>query len=118
MTTLERIIHPLVRREERRFLAASRRRAARLVVLDIPLLLETGGDRRVDAVIVVTAPAAVQRARVLRRPGMTPARFAAILARQMPDRDKRRRADHLLHSGLNKHMTQTAIRRLVRRYRA
>nr|WP_281414748.1 dephospho-CoA kinase [Plastoroseomonas arctica] len=118
MTTLERIIHPLVRDAERRFLAAARRRGTRLVVLDIPLLLETGGQRRVDAVLVVTAPAAVQRARVLRRPGMTPSRFAAILARQMPDSEKRRRADHLLHSGLNKHMTQTSIRRLVRRYRA
>lgn len=117
LTTLERIIHPLVRDAERRFLTAARRRGARLVVLDIPLLLETGGDKRVDAVIVVTAPAAIQRARVLRRPGMTPARFAAILARQMPDRAKRRRADHLLQSGLNKHMTQRRIRRLVRHYR-
>lgn len=117
LTSLERIIHPLVRDAERRFLAAARRRGERLVVLDIPLLLETRGEARVDAVIVVTAPAPIQRARVLRRLGMTPARFAAILARQMPDRDKRRRADHLLHSGLNKHMTQTRIRRLVRRYR-
>lgn len=117
LTMLERIIHPLVRDAERRFLAAARRRGERLAVLDIPLLLETGGERRVDAVIVVTAPAAIQRARVLRRPGMTAARFAAILARQMPDREKRRRADHLLQSGLNKHMTQSRIRRLVRRYR-
>ncbi|MDB5315747.1 MAG: dephospho-CoA kinase [Rhodospirillales bacterium] len=118
MTILERIIHPLVRDAEHRFLAAERRRGTRLVVLDIPLLYETNGAGRVDAVIVVTAPAAVQRARVLRRPGMTEARFAAILARQLPDREKRRRADHLLHSGLNKHMTQSAIRRLVRHYRS
>ncbi len=117
LTTLERIVHPLVRDAERRFLAAARRRGEGLAVLDIPLLLETGGEVRVDAVIVVTAPAAIQSARVLRRPGMTPARFAAILARQMPDREKRRRADHLLHSGLNRHMTQKKIRRLVRSYR-
>lgn len=117
LTNLERIIHPLVRDAERRFLAAARRRGERLVVLDIPLLLETNGDKRVDAVIVVTAPAAIQRVRVLRRPGMTPARFAAILVRQMPDRAKRRRADHLLQSGLNRHMTQTRIRRIVRHYR-
>jgi dephospho-CoA kinase len=115
---LERIVHPLVRLEERRFLAAARRRGERLVVLDIPLLFETGGAGRCDAVVVVTAPAAVQRWRVLRRPGMTEERFRAILARQTPDREKRRRADHLVPTGLSRHHAQRRIRRLVREMRA
>ena len=116
---LEAIVHPLVRRMEARFLAACRRRGVRLVVLDIPLLFETRPDPRegLDAILVVSAPAAVQRARVLRRPGMTPARLAAILARQMPDSEKRARADHVLRNGLSRHHAQAAVRRLVRRYR-
>ena len=76
---LEAIVHPLVRESETRFLAAAAARRARVVVLDIPLLFETGGDARVDAVVVVSAPAEVQRARVLERPGMTPAKLDAIL---------------------------------------
>jgi len=115
---LERIVHPLVRDAERRFLAAARRRAARLVVLDVPLLLETGGAGRCDKVLVVTAPAKVQRWRVLRRPGMTAARLDAILARQMPDAEKRARADVLIHSGLSRHFAQAIVRRLVREARA
>lgn len=115
---LERIVHPLVRQEERRFMAAARRRGERLVVLDVPLLFETGGAGRCDAVIVVTAPASVQRWRVLRRPGMTEDRLRAILARQTPDREKRRRADHLVHSGLSRHFAQRRIRQIVREARA
>ena len=118
LKVLERIVHPLVRQEERRFMAAARRRGERLVVLDVPLLFETGGAGRCDAVIVVTAPAAVQRWRVLRRPGMTEERLKAILARQTPDREKRRRADHLVHSGLSRHFAQRRIRRIVREARA
>lgn len=118
MVRLERIMHPLVRDEERRFLAAARRRGERLVVLDIPLLYETRGEGRTDAVVVVSAPASMQRWRVLRRKGMTEERFAAIRARQMPDREKRRRADHVVYSGLSRHFAQAAIRRLVRSYRA
>lgn len=114
---LEAIVHPLVRDAERRFLAAARRRGDRLAVLDIPLLFEGRGEARCDAVVVVTAPAAVQRWRVLRRPGMTPARYAAILARQMPDAEKRRRADHIVHTGLSRHFANRAIRAIVRRYR-
>ena len=113
MTRLERIVHPLVRREERRFLAAARRRGVPLAVLDIPLLFETRGEGRVDAVVVVTAPARIQRARVLRRREMTEERLAAILARQVPDAEKRRRADHVIHTGLSRHAAQRAIRRLV-----
>ena len=82
---VESIIHPLVQRAEKEFLARARKAGVRLVVLDIPLLFETGAEARVDAVAVVTAPASVQRARVLRRPGMTREKLAAILATQMPD---------------------------------
>lgn len=115
---LERIVWPLVRDEERRFLARARRAGARLVVLDVPLLFENGGQARTDQVMVVSAPAAVQRARVLRRPGMTPERFAAIHARQMPDGEKRRRADHVVRTGLSRFFAQAAVRRIVQRLRS
>jgi dephospho-CoA kinase len=114
---LERIVHPLVRDAERRFLAAARRRAEPLVVLDIPLLFETKGQGRCDLVVVVTAPAAVQRWRVLRRPGMTEERLRYILARQTSDREKRRRADVVVPTGLSRHAAQRAIRKLVRENR-
>src|SRR6266851_72131 len=89
---LEEIIHPLVRREELRFLDQAERAGAPVAVLDIPLLFETGADRRVDAVVVATAPAAMQQARVFERAGMTEEKFQAVLTKQMPDADKRRRA--------------------------
>jgi dephospho-CoA kinase len=111
---LERIVHPLVRRAEAAFIATWRRRGAGLLVLDIPLLLETGGEARVDLVLVVSAPGPVQRARVLARGGMTPERLAAILARQVPDAQKRRRADIVVHTGLSRHHAQRQIRKLVR----
>jgi dephospho-CoA kinase len=111
---LERIVHPLVRDEERRFLARARRAGRRMVVLDVPLLLETGGQARVDRVVVVSAPAAVQRGRVLRRRGMTEDRLAAILARQMPNREKRRHADAVVPTGLSRFFAQATIRRMVR----
>ena len=114
LTRLERIVHPLVRREERRFLARARRAGRRLAVLDVPLLLETGGERRVDHVVVVSAPVAVQRARVRRRGTMTAAQIEAVIGRQMPDRDKRRRADTVVRTGLSRHHTQRQLRRLVR----
>ena len=114
---LERIVHPLVRRAERDFLAAARRRGERLAVLDIPLLFETGGRPHVDQVIVVSAPAAVQRARVLARRGMTEERLKAILARQMPDSLKRRKADHIVQTGLSRHAAQRQIRQIVRELR-
>jgi dephospho-CoA kinase len=111
---LEAIVHPLVRAEQRRFLARWRGRGARLVVLDIPLLFETRRPaREFDAVIVVSAPAAVQRARVLARPGMTESRLDAILARQMPDAEKRRRANHVIRTGLSRRHAEAAVRRLV-----
>ncbi len=110
---LEAIIHPLVQGEERRFLAAARRARVRGVVLDIPLLLETGGERRVDRVVVVSAPRAVQIARVLRRGRMSRADVAAVIARQMPDREKRRRADFVIRTGLSRNEASRAVRRLI-----
>lgn len=96
LARLEAIIHPLVRDEEQAFLARCRKQGAAVAVLDVPLLLETGGEGRCDAIVVVTAPADVQRKRVLARPGMTAQKLEAILARQMPDGEKRRRAHFLV----------------------
>lgn len=93
---LEAIVHPLVRADEARFLAEARSHGARCVLLDIPLLFETGADKRVDAVVVVSAPAADQRARVMARPGMTEERFLRVLEKQLPDEEKRRRADFVV----------------------
>lgn len=93
---LEAIIHPLVREAEEQFVARCRAAGVAMAVIDVPLLLETGGQARCDAVLVVTAPADVQRERVLARPGMTVERLEAILARQMPDAEKRRLAHFLV----------------------
>jgi dephospho-CoA kinase len=93
---LEAIVHPMVQDAEQRFLAEAEAKGAPVAVLDIPLLFETGGDQRVDAVVVATAPAEVQRARVLERPGMTEQRLEAMLALQMPDSEKRLRADFVV----------------------
>lgn len=107
---LEAILHPLVRADTDRFLRRMGARRVPLVVLDIPLLFESGGRRRCDAVMVVSAPAFLQRARVLARPGMSEARLAAILATQMPDGEKRRRADFIVPTGLGRRVT---LRRLA-----
>ena len=115
MTTLERILHPMVRAAERRFLAAARRANARAAVLDIPLLLETRGERRVDLVVVVSAPPAVQRARVRARRRMTDAQITAIIARQMPDREKRRRAGLVVQTGLSRYHGNRILRLMIRR---
>ncbi|WLS03780.1 dephospho-CoA kinase [Shinella oryzae] len=96
---LEAIIHPLVRAREAAFLAREREKGAPLVVLDIPLLYETGGEARVDKVVVVTCDPRTQHARVLARPGMTEEKFQLILSRQMPDAEKRRRADFIIDTG-------------------
>ena len=96
---LEAIVHPLVAEGRLADLEAARAAGVRLAVLDIPLLFETGGDRAVDAVVVVTADPAIQAERVLARPGMTRERFDAILARQMPDAEKRARADFVIDTG-------------------
>jgi dephospho-CoA kinase len=110
---LEAIIHPLVRQSSRIFLAAARRRRAQIAVLDIPLLYESGGDNTVDAVIVVSAPRQIQRQRVMARPGMTEEKFRAILARQVPDVEKRRRADYVVFSGGHRGETFRQLKRIV-----
>lgn len=96
---LERIVHPLVREAEEAFLTRARQARAALVVLDVPLLFEVGAAGRADAVVVVTASAETQRARVLARPGMSPEKLAAILGKQMPDAEKRARAHFLVDTG-------------------
>ncbi|HTS93479.1 MAG TPA: dephospho-CoA kinase [Stellaceae bacterium] len=111
---LEAILHPKVRAAERRFLQGCRRRRAPIVVLDIPLLFETGGEKRVDGVIVVSAPAWLQRQRVLRRPGMSADRLRAVLAQQVPDAQKRRRADWVIPTGLGKAATRRRLREVLR----
>jgi dephospho-CoA kinase len=93
---LEALVHPLVRAAEQRFLAAAAGSGASVAVLDIPLLFETGGEERCDAVVVVSAPAELQRARAFERAGMTEERYAVILAKQLPDADKRARADFVV----------------------
>ncbi|MGI9385265.1 MAG: dephospho-CoA kinase [Methyloligellaceae bacterium] len=93
---LESIIHPLVREGQRRFIETHSKAGADLVILEIPLLFETGADDRVDATVVVTAPPDLQRARVLDRPGMTPEKLEALLSEQMPDDEKRQRADFVV----------------------
>lgn len=113
LVRLEAILHPLVRARTLAFLARHAHRGHRLVVLDIPLLYESGGERLCDAVLLVSAPAFLQAQRVLARTDMTPARFAAIRAKQMPDHEKRRRAEFLILTGLDKGRTFRELRRAV-----
>nr|WP_255500246.1 dephospho-CoA kinase [Brevundimonas sp. P7753] len=110
---LEAIVHPLAAQDRADDLAAASARGVRLAVLDIPLLFETGGDAFVDAVVVVTADPEVQAARVLARPGMTRDRFEAILARQTPDAEKRRRADFLVDTGRGLDAARDQVRQIV-----
>jgi len=112
---LEAIVHPLVRKAEERFLAEAEVKGAAIAVLDIPLLFETGGDKRCDAVVVVSAPEEVQRERVLRRPGMSEQKFAAIIAKQMPDADKRARADFVVDSGQGLDHARAQVRDILRK---
>lgn len=114
---LEALIHPRVRAAERRFLARARRAGHQVAVLDIPLLFETGGAARVDHVVVVSAPADVQRHRVRLRGRMDAAQAAAVIARQMPDAAKRRRADTVIHTGLSRFHARRQILRLLERLR-
>jgi len=112
---LETIIHPLVGRAEAQFLDEAARKDAAVVVLDIPLLFETGADRRCDAVVVVSAPADVQRARAFERPGMTEEKFQAILAKQMPDAEKRARADFVVDTSKGFDAARAQVREILGR---
>jgi dephospho-CoA kinase len=115
---LEAILHPRVRASAKRFLRRHALARAPLVVLDIPLLYETGGEANVDAVLVVTAPKFIQARRVLARPGMSVERFNGILASQLSDEEKRRRADYVVETGLGKAYTYRRLQRLVAALRA
>jgi dephospho-CoA kinase len=110
---LESIVHPLVGARTQRFLKICRRHRRPIVVLDVPLLLEGSSHRLCDLVVVVSAPGFIQRQRVLARPGMTPARLASILAKQMPDAEKRRRADRVIPTGLGRAVAMRSVTRLV-----
>ncbi len=110
---LEAIVHPLVLKGRLEDLAAAEARGVRLAVLDIPLLFETGGDAAVDGVVVVTASPEVQAERVMARPGMTRERFEAIMARQVPDADKRRRADFVVDTGRGLAAARKEVREIV-----
>ena len=110
---LEAIVHPLVRASENRFLAEAERKGATVAVLDIPLLFETGGDKRCDAVVVVSAPATVQRERVFARPGMTEQKFASIIAKQMPDDEKRKRADFVVDTSKGLDAARAQVRDIL-----
>jgi dephospho-CoA kinase len=114
---LEGILHPMVRRAEQACRARARRAGRRMVVLDIPLLFETGGRRHVDLTVVVSAPRAVQTHRVRLRRRMSAADVAAVIARQMPDAEKRRRADVVVRTGLSRHHAIRRLRRLIRELR-
>lgn len=110
---LEAIVHPLVAQKQRAFLRRAAQRGVPLVVLDIPLLFEGRGERRVDATLVVTAPLFLQRRRVLARPGMTSEKFAGILRQQLPDRTKRRLATMVIPTGLGLAPTRLALEKAV-----
>lgn len=113
LKALEAIIHPLVAQGRARFLETARENGAPLAVVDIPLLFEIGAENTVDAVVVVSAPQTVQRQRVLARPGMTPEKFEAFLARQTPDAEKRARADYILDTSESLEATRKAVRQLI-----
>ncbi len=110
---LESIVHPLVRQAQTQFLAGQRAAGAAVVVLDIPLLLESGGGEGVDKVVVVSAPTDVQRARVLSRPGMSEEKFARLLARQLPDAEKRAKADFVIDTGGSFEATRAQVRAVL-----
>jgi len=112
---LEAIVHPLVRKAENHFLAEAERARAAVAVLDIPLLFETGSDKRCDAVAVVSAPLDVQRERVFERPGMSEQKFEAILAKQMPDAEKRARADFIVDTSKGFDAARAQVRDILAR---
>jgi len=111
---LETILHPLVREARDNFIRQQYRYRSRLAILDVPLLYETGGDKHCHKVLVVSAPYFIQRQRVLARQGMTQTKFHDILKRQLPDYEKRKRADFIVPTGLGKAYTYKALKRLMR----
>lgn len=115
---LETIVHPLVRTDRAAFVSSATARGADLVVLDIPLLFESGSEREVDAVLLVSAPEAVQKSRLATRADMTEAKLAGIIARQMPDADKRRRADFIFDTSLGRDAVAAQVRALIAEIRA
>lgn len=114
LNRLEGILHPMVQRDEHEFVARARRHMKRAAVLDIPLLFETGGNQRVDRVIVVSAPPSVQMQRIRQRRRMSDADIRAVIARQMPDAEKRRRADTIIRTGLSRHYSLRQLNRVIR----
>ena len=114
MKQLEAIVHPLVRRAQLDFIEENRRQGRPLVILDIPLLFEIGAQSRVDHIIVVSAPADVQRRRVLARPGMSVEKFEKILASQMPDADKRQKADWVIDTSADLETTRAQVRKVFK----
>jgi len=112
---LESIVHPLVAKARDRFLAEAERNGHAVAVLDIPLLFETGGNTRCDAVVVVSAPSDVQRSRIFERPGMTEQKFAAILAKQLPDAEKRARADFVVDTSKGFEAARAQVRDILAR---
>lgn len=110
---LEKIVHPLVREERETWLERQKRDGAAMVVLEVPLLFETGGDKSVDVTVLVTAPPEIQRARVLERPGMTPEKFESLLANQMSDEEKRKRADYIVDTNQPIEKTAQEIDKLI-----
>ena len=114
MKRLEHIVHPLVRQAEERFLAEAKQNGAKVALLDIPLLYETAGDKRCDAVVVVTAPPDMQRVRAFERPGMTAEKFDAIVAKQTPDTEKRRRADFVVDTSQGMDAARAQVRDILK----
>jgi dephospho-CoA kinase len=112
---LEQIVHPLVAQARERFLAEAECNGASVVVLDIPLLFETGGDKRCDAVVVVSAPPGIQRTRAFERPGMTEQKLAALIAKQVPDEEKRRRADFVVDTSKGFEHARAQVRDILAR---
>ena len=111
---LEAIIHPLVRKARKDFLIAAKAKGAQVALLDIPLLFETGGERKVDKIVVVSAPHPVQKERVLARPDMTEGKFSAIVAKQMPDSEKRKRADFVIDTSRGFKAAREDVRAILR----
>ncbi len=117
LAKLEKVVHPLVRDARAKFLKEMRKAGSDIVVFDIPLLFETGAEKEVNAVVVVTALAELQKKRIFERPGMTEEKFAAILARQMPDSEKRKRADFLVDSSHGLESARAQVREILHQLR-